>query len=79
MMSTAEQIRYNDLEASPRNQGAGLVNLTNAVKAEAYLSAPDTYDTRPKGEMGDDDNKTGKFRFRFFRYQYGSGCTDVFF
>lgn len=65
MMSTAEQIRYNDLEASPRNQGAGLVNLTNAVKAEAYLSAPDTYDTRPKGEMGDDDNKTGKFRFRF--------------
>ncbi len=65
MMSTASQMMDGDVEYSPRNQGAGLVDLAGAVKAGAYLSSPDTTENRPKGEMGDDPNKTGVFTFPF--------------
>ncbi len=66
MMSTADPVMAGlTTEVSPRGQGAGLVNLTRATKSLAYLSAPDAYETRPKGEFGDDDDKTGVYEFLF--------------
>ena len=65
LMSTATQIHETDVEYSPRLQGAGLVNLTDAVAAGAYLTNPDAAENRPKGEMGDDDSKQGVFTFPF--------------
>lgn len=65
MMSTATQIMEGDNEYSPRNQGAGLVNLEKATSSDAYLTNPDAKEERPKGEMGDNDSKNGVFAFRF--------------
>ena len=66
MMSTADPvIHMNGLEYSPRNQGAGLVDLVNATTAEAYLSNPAASETRPKAELGDDDAKNGVYKFTF--------------
>ncbi|MBR5293331.1 MAG: S8 family serine peptidase, partial [Oscillospiraceae bacterium] len=56
MMSTAAPVIHaNGLEYSPRNQGAGLVDLLNATTAESYLSNPAASESRPKAELGDDD------------------------
>lgn len=65
LMSTTTQIMEVDCEYSPRKQGAGLVNLNDAVSAGAYLSNPDTKEERPKAEMGDNDSKDGRFTFAF--------------
>ena len=65
LMSTAAQIMEVENEYSPRKQGAGLVNLNDAIAAGAYLSNPDTKEERPKAEMGDNDSKNGKYTFAF--------------
>ena len=65
LMSTADPViaSASGVEASPRQQGAGLVNTAEAVTAGAYLSIPGQ--DRPKAELGDDPDKDGTFRFFF--------------
>lgn len=64
LMSTADPLQYStDLEYSPRQQGAGLVDLEGATKAGAYLSNPDAEYGRPKAEVG--DSASGTYRFTF--------------
>ncbi len=62
LMSTAEPIvsTASGVEASPRQQGAGLVNALAAVTAEAYLTVGGG---KPKAELG--DSATGKYIFSF--------------
>ena len=63
MMSTAIPVvdQSTGLEASPRQQGAGLVNALNAVTAEAYLTVSGS--DRPKAELFDSANGTYSFTF----------------
>lgn len=62
MMSTAAPVRdENDIPYSPRKQGAGLVQLQNAVKTDAFLLNTDN--GRPKAELGYQEN--GNFAFDF--------------
>lgn len=63
IMSTAVTVidKDTDLEASPRQQGAGLVNALYAITAEAYLTVAGS--ERPKAELGDNEN--GEFSFTF--------------
>ena len=65
MMSTAEPIiaSASGLEASPRQQGSGLVNAAAALAAESYLSVKG--EDKPKAELGDDPAKTGVYKFVF--------------
>ncbi len=65
LMSTAEPIISNasGVEASPRQQGAGLVNAAAALKAEAYLSVYGQ--SKPKVELGDDPTRSGVYTFSF--------------
>ena len=65
MMSTANPVIANasGLEASPRQQGAGLVDAAAALAAEAYLSVKG--EDKPKAELGDDPAKTGVYNFVF--------------
>ncbi len=66
LMSTASPIIHpNGLEYSPRNQGAGLVDLINATTAQSYLSNPTASEARPKVEFGDDPTKNGVYDFSF--------------
>ena len=62
LMSTADPIISTDsgVEASPRQQGAGLVNAAEAVKTNAYLTVNGG---RPKAELG--DSKNGVYSFTF--------------
>ncbi len=64
MMSTATVLFDYDgtkLEYSPRQQGAGLVNVYNAIMSKAYLTVEGS--SRPKASMG--DSEEGKFSFTF--------------
>ncbi len=63
MMSTAVPVISSDtgLEASPRQQGAGLVNALASVTAEAYLTVAGS--DRPKAELGDSEDGTYSFTF----------------
>ena len=65
MMSTAEPIiaDASGVEASPRQQGAGLVNAAAALASEAYLSVQG--EDKPKAELGDDPARTGVYNFVF--------------
>ena len=66
IMSTADPVMVNgNLEYSPRQQGAGLVNLVDATTSGAYLSNSDASEGRPKAEFGDDPDKTGVYTFSF--------------
>ncbi len=62
LMSTAVPIVSNatGLEASPRQQGSGLVNAIGAVTSEAYLTVGGH---KPEAELG--DSSTGKYVFSF--------------
>ncbi len=62
LMSTADPIISSVFgsEASPRQQGAGLVNAYEAVTSEAYLTVNGG---RPKAELG--DSTTGVYNFTF--------------
>lgn len=66
MMSTANPVMFDhDREYSPRAQGAGLVDLVKATTSQAYLSSREVPEGRPKGQFGDDDEKTGVYEFGF--------------
>ena len=62
LMSTAKPVTDNvtNLEASPRQQGAGLVNALGAVTSEAYLTVNGE---KPKASLG--DSATGEYTFTF--------------
>lgn len=66
IMCTADPIVSNvsGVEASPRQQGAGLVNAADAITSGAYLSVSGS--SKPKAELGDDPDRTGEYTFRFF-------------
>ena len=62
MMSTAVPVQdENGILYSPRKQGAGLVQLQNAVKTDVFLLNSDN--TKPKAEIGYNEN--GNFSFDF--------------
>ena len=62
MMSTAVPVQdENGIPYSPRKQGAGLVQLQNAVKSDVFLLNSDN--SRPKAEIGYNEN--GNFSFDF--------------
>lgn len=71
-MSTANPVMLGELEYSPRQQGAGLVDLVKATTTGAYLSNPEASEGRPKAEMGDDDAKTGVYTFPFEIHNFGT-------
>ena len=64
LMSTARIITNTDgTPASPRKQGAGLMNITNAVNTNAYLTVAGQ--NRPKMELKDDPERTGVYTLSF--------------
>ncbi len=71
LMSTAKPIISNasGVEASPRQQGAGLVDVAAALSAQAYLSV--VGENKPKVELGDDPAKNGKYSFSFDIHNMG--------
>ncbi len=79
LMSTATPaINSDGVEYSPRSQGAGIVNVKNAVTADAYLTVDKTDDsdpdevltlTRPKAELG--WNEEGEYTFTFKVHNVG--------
>ncbi len=62
MMSTAKPVVSQDsgVEASPRQQGSGLVDAMAAVTTGAYLTVDGG---RPKAELGDSDDGVYSFSF----------------
>ena len=64
LMSTATPVVDADGNlASPRKQGAGLMNLASAVTATSYITVPNN--VRPKLELGDDPEMTGVYEMTF--------------
>lgn len=64
LMSTASIIYdSNGQPYSPRKQGAGLININDAVKTEAYLTVDGMI--RPKLELGDDPAEKGVYTMTF--------------
>lgn len=72
LMSAATPIvdAVSQVEASPRQQGSGLVNPEAAIEAESYLSVEGS--TQPKASLGDDCAKTGKYSFTFRVHNMGT-------
>ena len=70
MMSTAVPTisDVSGVEASPRQQGAGLANALYAVTSEAYLTVNGS--NRPKAELF--DNKEGTYSFTFKVHNFGT-------
>lgn len=63
LMSTAEPMAEpSGTLYSPRKQGAGTANVYQAITSPAYLTVQG--DT-PKVSFGDDDDRTGVYRFSF--------------
>lgn len=54
------------VEASPRQQGAGLVNALYAVTSEAYLTVDGS--SRPKAELFDSEDGTYSFSFKIHNF-----------
>lgn len=54
--SSAQILTDGENPYSPRKQGAGLIDLNNAVNTAIYLA-------NPMQELGDDPEKTGTYRF----------------
>lgn len=69
LMSTADPIISTDsqVEVSPRQQGAGLVNAYKAVTSTVYLTVGGE---KPKAELG--DSATGKYSFSFEIHNIGT-------
>lgn len=63
LMSTADLVMAGTAPYSPRKQGAGSVNIAAATSTKAYLTAVDG--GRPKVELGDGAQKTGKYEVKF--------------
>ena len=73
MMSMAVPVKdENGIPYSPRKQGAGLVQLQNAVKTNAYLLNTDG--TRPKAETGYNEN--GSYAFDFKAVSIGGSAVE---
>lgn len=71
MMSTAVPAKgSNGVTASPRKQGAGLVNLASAMATKAYLQVEGK--ERPKLELGDDPDKTCEYQMTFRVVNFGT-------
>ena len=71
LVSTAVPVVYEGgLYYSPRQQGSGLGNAMQAISTGAYLTVQGT-DT-PKAELGDDDEKTGRYDFYYQVHNFGS-------
>ncbi|MGN0999209.1 MAG: S8 family serine peptidase, partial [Faecousia sp.] len=71
LMSTADPVISTDsfVEASPRQQGAGLVNAAEAVQSGAYLTVNGG---RPKAELG--DSLIGDYSFSFEIHNFGDSA-----
>ena len=70
LMSTAHIIYGEDgVPVSPRKQGAGLISIHDAVSTEAYLSV--SGQTKPKLELKDDPDMTGKYTMTFTVHNTG--------
>ena len=63
LMSTADLLMAGTAPYSPRKQGAGSVNIATATSTKAYLTA--VGGGRPKVELGDDVQKSGKYTVQF--------------
>ena len=72
LMSTADPIIDSDskVEASPRQQGAGVVNALEAITAEAYVTVAGS--SKPKAELGDDVAREGVYSFTFDVHNFGT-------
>lgn len=62
LMNTAAPVKIGNTWYSPRKQGAGLANVTNAVNAKAYITVEGADAAKPKAELGD-GTQTRSFRF----------------
>ena len=72
LMSTASIIYdSNGQPYSPRKQGAGLININDAVKTEGYLTVDGMI--RPKLELGDDPAEKGVYTMTFKVHNTGKG------
>ena len=79
LMSTADVVyNTNGLPYAVRKQGAGLANLANSAKTNAYIL---TYDLetgkvmdKSKVELGDDPTKTGVYELRFSVQNFGTSA-----
>ena len=73
LMSTATPTvsTTSGVEASPRQQGAGLANALNAITAEAYLTVDGG---RPKAELGHDPLRTGEYTFSFTVHNFSDAA-----
>ena len=74
LMSTANPVEDKDgAFAAVRSQGAGLMDLADAVTTTSYITVPGS--VRPKLELGDDPDYTGVFEFTFTVNNFGE--TDL--
>ncbi|MEG1710920.1 MAG: leucine-rich repeat protein, partial [Clostridia bacterium] len=70
IQSTATKaLDYSGNYASVRQQGAGVANIDNAIKTNAYISV--TGSNRAKLELGDDKNRDGMYTLRFNITNFG--------
>ena len=71
MMNTATPVRDNDTGFlfSPREQGAGMMNLGAAVTTKAYITVDGSL--KPKMEIGSDVDKTGRYTLGFTVHNFG--------
>ena len=81
MMSTADVVlNKNGLPYSVRKQGAGLANLTDILKTDAYILTYDREDgsvmDKSKIELGDDPQKTGVYNLKFAIENFGSAAVS---
>ena len=66
IMSTTQPLEEpSGILYSPRKQGSGSANVYSAVTSPAYLTAENGQERTPKVSFGDDDAKTGLYRFSF--------------
>ncbi|MBO5439847.1 MAG: leucine-rich repeat protein [Clostridia bacterium] len=76
LMSTADIVNNkNGLPYSVRKQGAGLANLVDSAKTQAYIITYDKDGNRmdkTKIELGDDPQKTGVYELNFSIMNFGN-------
>lgn len=66
LMSTAVPVlEEGNVPYSPRKQGAGSANVLYAVTSPVYLTVEGAQEQTPKVSFGDDDERTGVYRFSF--------------
>lgn len=79
LMSTADiALGKNGLPYAVRKQGAGLANLTSAIKTTGYITTLDKDGNvmdKTKLELGDDKEKTGVYEMTFIVNNFGD--TDL--